>query len=225
MSVEALEARVIDHYASPGSASRYRGRWSARRGKRFNDWWERRMVKRLLAQIPGGGVAGTALDMPSGFGRLYDVLRGHAPRVVESDVSADMLGSAREGQSNGALGYVCGSGVDLPFVDRAFALVLSVRLAHHLHDARKRLRYVRELFRITDEWLIFTFSDAECPKQRRDLWRKPNGSASRRATLKRSDIQAVARESGFEIVGFRALAPHFSVQHFATARRIGAATS
>ena len=100
-----------EYLREPGYSERYRDtRFSTRSGPR-TDARERRALARLLAHP--AVERGLWLDMPSGAGRLSDLLPGEVVRV---DRDAQMLRAAGE-----RLPRACASGFALPFRAGSFA--------------------------------------------------------------------------------------------------------
>ena len=164
-----MEKHILDRYNSPQGAASYSGKFEKHWTERLNNRREQRLVRRILGQIPATDRAGLALDMPCGYGRLYPLVREVVPQVVEGDWSFHLLQTARQhlGERDTAdapRGFVRGTALAMPFADRAFDLVLSVRLSHHISSRDERHQHVREVLRISNKWVVFTYFDARSLK-------------------------------------------------------------
>lgn len=218
-----MDERILATYNSPEGADEYAIKFEKHWNERLNNVREQWLLRGLLKALPSGKLKGVALDMPCGYGRLFEILSERVERVVEGDWGFDMVRSARRNQvGRPALGYVRGTALQFPFRDRAFAVVLSVRLCHHIRDHGERRTYVRELFRIADQFVVFTYFDAATLKNRiRELQRRFRPKRQK-WTLTFDEVQAIAAEAGFEIVKTRLLSALFSGHRYVIARRIGA---
>ena len=98
-----------------------------------------------LRQVLDLPVTGQILDVGGGTGRVAQMLRGLADKVVILDESAPML---RQALLKG-LPATRGQAEWLPFPDGAFARILVVDAFHHLQDQQ---RAASELLRVLAPW-------------------------------------------------------------------------
>jgi len=188
----------LKFYDSPEGAEEYLDEYN-KAHRRLSDQRERRILTRWFTRIAS---IDYALDLPCGFGRYYGFLQAHAQRVIEADYSRDMVKAAQtRGGDAPPSGFRC-FGHEIPLRDRAVDLAFSMRLSHHLVDPATRRAHVRELFRVSDRWVVFSFFDHASFKNllRRartgvGLTRKPPKS-----TLRRAEVRAIAEESGFRVL-------------------------
>ena len=224
-----MDESTLARYNSPEGATDYSGKFERRWTERINDWNEQRLLRRLLRSASVEKVPGVALDLPCGCGRLYPIVHEIADRVVEGDWSFHMLSTARTAESNGrnlapALGYVRGTALKLPFGNRVFDFVLSARLCHHIREHGERITYVREIMRVSDRWLVFTYFDETSIKNRlRNFRRRFNGKRPK-WTLHPREVEALARAEGFEMVRSVWVSRLFSGHRYAVLRRKSAST-
>ncbi|MFQ5457002.1 MAG: class I SAM-dependent methyltransferase [Myxococcota bacterium] len=224
-----MDEKILDFYNSPEGAVDYSGKFQRHWTERVNDWHEQRMLRGLLRAAGVEKVPGYALDLPCGVGRLYPVVRDISARVVEGDWSFHMLSTARGVRLRGgppgpAAGYVRGTALDLPFGDNVFDFVLSVRLCHHIRDREERFHYVREILRVSRNWVVFTYFDETSLKNRwREFRRRWNKKRSK-WTLREEDIREIAGKHGFEIVQTRWLSRFFSGHRYVVLRKRGASS-
>jgi SAM-dependent methyltransferase len=220
-----MDQDILTRYNSPEGATDYSKKFERHWTERVNNWNEQRLLRRLLHSASILKLDGCALDLPCGYGRLYDILRGLGVSVVESDWSFHLLGAARSFHANGenllpAAGYVRATAFELPFRDRAFELVLSVRLCHHIREHEERLRYLREIMRVSRKWLIFTYFDTASIKNRtHELRRRVNGKRSK-WTLDSSEVKKVSQSAGFEVVESIWMSRFFSGHRYVLLHRV-----
>ena len=198
-------------WSTPGSGERYATtRWrSSRRAGR-----DPRLVARLLDRAGEG--AGLLLDAPCGAGRLGPVIRGRSARLVGLDLSASMLGAARE---HGMRDLVQGDLSRLPFADRSFDVVIACRILHHLHGEDTLSPVVSELVRVSRGLVLASFwDDASLPGlARRSGLRRGEGPGGRVHHPRRL-IRSVFEGAGSRILEFKSPLPLLSSQTFAVAR-------
>lgn len=219
-----MEKHILDRYNSAQGAASYSGKFEKHWTERFNNRREQQLVRRLLGQIPRTDLAGLALDMPCGYGRLYPLVREVAPRVVEGDWSFHLLHTARQylagrNPDTAPQGFVRGTALALPFADAAFDLVLSVRLSHHISSHDERHRYVREVLRVSKKWVLFTYFDAQSLKNVLHDLKRRFIHKREKWTLNAEEIAALAAEAGFEVVSSVPLSRLFSGHHYVSLRR------
>ncbi len=198
---DGLQRYAASRATERGAAS-YDTKYERELHKRISDSIERRVIARAFATAPGPYAS--ALDVPCGAGRITtEVARHIGGTLVEADFSPTMLGRAREhARSTGACGarrYVRLDALRLPFADRAFDLVFSARLSHHIGVEEDRERWLVELFRVARRTVIATVFDHYSLK---NIWRIARAPFSRKRgknTLKIARVRDLARQSGFEL--------------------------
>ncbi|MDH7498848.1 MAG: class I SAM-dependent methyltransferase [candidate division NC10 bacterium] len=116
---------------------------------------ERRAVAKALRRL---GKGSTILDLPCGTGRFASLLWERADRLVEADISLEMIQFARKRTNleRGILGFVRCDAEALPFRDGAFDCVLCFRFLPHLPLATRE-RVLRELARVSRGGLILDY--------------------------------------------------------------------
>lgn len=189
----------LKEYASAAGATEYLEEYD-KLHRKLSDRRERKMLDRWFERV---GQVSSALDLPCGWGRYLTYLQSHGARVVEADYSGSMVRMSHDKHAaSPALGGVRCFGHRIPLRDRAVELSFSMRLNHHLVDPAVRREHLRELFRVSGRWAMFTYFDHGSVKNllRRAraglrLTRKPPKS-----TLRRAEVLAIAAECGFRIV-------------------------
>jgi SAM-dependent methyltransferase len=201
----------------PDKAASYDTKYEREIHKRVSNWREKRLLSALLDAT---GRHARLLDVPCGAGRLSGILAGHADAVYEVDHSREMLKLCRRNACDHAPRLAEASVFQLPFADRAFDLVVSIRLSHHIPAREGRLDHLRELFRASRRFVLVTFFGEESVKNRmRNLWRKLGSGKRAKYALRLGEVEALAREHGFRIVTARGLSPVFSGHIFTLLER------
>ena len=216
-----MDKKILERYNSQEGADSYRAKFHRSWSERINNRHEQRLLARLLNRLPAGTLE-TALDIPCGYGRLFPLLREVAPRIVESDYSVFMLENARrfhQASGQAAEAYVQNDALQLQFQDRSFDLVLSVRLCHHIRDHAERIRYLREITRVSRSWVIFTYADAATAKNMLREVKRRVSSKRPKWTLRRMEVEKVAKEAGFEVHTSVPLSRVFSLHRYVLLRR------
>jgi len=141
------------HYRSVAIAEGYDSwRYDTPRGRRRN----RRdlgAIDRAVAEAARRGPPiASALDLPSGTGRLVPLLRQRAIAGVGADISIEMMRVARR-KYGAAVPLLQCNAEQIPHRDDAFDAVFSIRFLFHL-DRSARGRILREMRRVSRRWLI-----------------------------------------------------------------------
>ncbi len=203
----------------PEKAASYDKKYERQLHKRISDWREKRLLSALLGST---GRHELALDVPSGAGRLSEIIARHTATLCEVDYSLEMLRLCRRNASSYRPLAAVASVFQLPFGDLAFDLVVSIRLSHHIPDLEARRDHLRELFRVSRKFVLLTFFGEESWKNRlRNLYRRLGGRKRAKLTLSLQDVGDLARKAGFRIVNVRSLSSVFSGHFFTLLERQG----
>lgn len=216
-----MDEKRLRRYNSQEGADSYLGKFDRHWRERINNRNEQRLLQRLFTRFSAGAIE-TALDIPCGYGRLFPILQRVAPHVVESDYSGFMLQNARRyHEASGAVAadYVQNDALNLQFGDRAFDLVLSVRLCHHIRDHGERLQYLSEITRVSRCWVIFTYADSASLKNRLREIRRRVRPKRPKWTLKTKEVKETAEAAGFEVLESIPLSRLFSLHRYTILRR------
>lgn len=198
-------------WASDAAARRYAGE---RFGSARAESRDPRLVGRWLREL---GARGPTLDAPCGTGRLRAALESIGAPLVGLDSSLAMLAAAR---ASGVLRPVAGSVECLPFVDRAFEVVVCCRLLHHLRGRAELERAASELVRVSRRYVIASFWDsASLPALRLRLGLKAGEGPRGRRAIPRAEIEGAFERAGARCLGFRATLRFVSQQTFVVAER------
>ena len=224
-----MDKEILSRYNSSEGATDYTTKFQRHWTERVNNWNEQRLLKHLLRGVSIGSSGARALDLPCGYGRLYPVLHDLGASIVEADWSFHLLQAARglhadQPNSTPPTGYVRATALRLPFKDRTFGVVLSVRLCHHIRDHEERVAYLREIMRVSREWLVFTYFDSDSIKNRtHELRRRFNGKRSK-WTLALDEVQRLSSAAGFAVVESVWMSKFFSGHRYVLLRRLNPIT-
>jgi len=219
-----MEQHLLDKYNSTRGAISYRGKFQRHWNERLNNQNEQRLLRRLLARLEP---VEDALDLPCGYGRLYPAVQKKARRVVECDWSFHLLREAQGNpvRQNGAprpLGFVRATAMQLPYRERAFGLVLSVRLSHHIASHEERLAYLREILRVSSRYVVLTHFDTDSLKNHIHRAKLRYVSKRPKYTLSQEDITQTAAAMGFRVRKSIPLARLFSGHRYVLLERLPA---
>jgi hypothetical protein len=95
-----------------------------------------------------------------------------------------------------------------------------VRLCHHIREHHERLQYLRELMRVSREWLVFTYFDTDSIKNRTHEFRRRFNGKRSKWTLDSRAVKEVSRSAGFEIVQSIWVSRFFSGHRYLLLRRL-----
>ncbi len=220
-----MDQKILDRYRSEEGAHSYRSKFKKHWNERINDRHEQNLVAALLKSASQGKKFSSALDAPCGWGRLYPLVREVSERVVEGDVSQAMLDQAQiYHQTLDGLGqaddYVVCDAIKTDFPDRHFDLILSVRLSHHIREKSERLAYLRELLRVSNDSVLFTYFGENSLKNRLREFRRKFSNKRSKWTLSTEDIKKTTAECGYEVISQTPLSRLFSGHVYALLKRI-----
>ena len=101
----------------------------------------------------------SVLDLPCGTGRFTGHLARQGMRVIGGDISLQMMREAALSpgvQHANLIGFTQADAEQLPFRDRCFDCVMSIRFMFHV-DPTTRRRILREMDRISRRWMIIDY--------------------------------------------------------------------
>ncbi len=131
--------------SSAGYASRFAGKAGAHLLK---------VQAAAIAAVLRDCTPGTALDVGGGHGQLVDPLRrlGWSPTVFGSDPECER--NLRDLHGERDCPFVKGNLLELPFPDRSFDLVISVRLVSHVEAWEPLLA---QMCRVARNWVVIDY--------------------------------------------------------------------
>lgn len=197
------------HRYSDDQAQRYEAKRFRHVRGRAVDALEWLLLRRAVVRFERRyGSLHDVLDVPVGTGRMARRLAARGIEVTGLDASEDMLTVARN--AHVAQAYQVGRAEDLPFPDRSFDAVVSVRLFGHL-PAGAKAEVLQEFGRVARRGaIVFVAGRSRWLSLRRD-WRarrgKPSGAWHPVST---TDMRTLAADAGFHVMGTMYLLGPFS---------------
>jgi len=136
---------------------------------------EQRAVEKIFSALKD---CKTVLDVPSGAGRFLPALSGAGRRVIEMDVSLEILLHAAGRATKLKLDAVFAQGdaSRLPFGNDSVDAVFCNRLLHHILVKDERALILRELHRIARRTVVVSFFDYNAFGGIRKFLKKLKGS-------------------------------------------------
>lgn len=200
---EATRLRYQQNYQTVERASRYNEKYKKIWLKRLSTRREFQLLEELLATQLRSRVL---LDLPSGGGRLSPQLAPFADRLVEADIA---MGQILVGRKNPPLSspqiWMIASGFQIPLRDSSVDGVVCVRLSHHLPAKEERERLLKELIRVSRNFVIFSFFDYYSLKNRLRRARAFLNKKRPKNTMTVNELAKLARSSGGELMASPAL--------------------
>ncbi|OYT53474.1 MAG: hypothetical protein B6U72_05850 [Candidatus Altiarchaeales archaeon ex4484_2] len=141
-------------YQNTSVAERYeKVRFSSFMGK-FVDYLEKKTVINILKQHSND--IETILDLPCGTGRITKVLIESGFKVVDADISRDMINVSKKGIEVGKINSVVCDAEALPFRDNSFDCIVSIRFTGHV-PPQLRVGILNEMRRVTKKWIVISY--------------------------------------------------------------------
>lgn len=191
--------------------------------RRLNDKREHALLKRCLEIT---SPAETLADVGCGPGRFWPTLAdGDAGELYALDISQAMLVFARERYPDGTgslFRLAAGSVTALPFPDRAFDCVVSLRLLHHFGEPEARRRALAELARVSRGHVVvslWTDGNYKAWRRRKLESRRGRRSYANRHVVPRGVLAGDFAAAGLEPVAHFDLIPRYSQWRYYVLRR------
>jgi len=219
-----MDREILSHYNSPAGATDYVHKFERRWSERVNNWHEQRLLRNLLRSAGIDKLDGISLDLPCGYGRLHAIVRELGARVIEGDWSFSLLSAAKryhleQDRHELPAGYVRATALQLPFPDRAFEFVLSVRLSHHIREQHERIQHLREVMRVSRKWVVLTYFDSASVKNRNHDYRRRFNGKRAKWTLSFDEVQEFVQAEGFQLAQWAWISRFFSGHRYVLLRR------
>ena len=137
------------------------------------------------------------LDIPCGTGKLTEILRERSMLYVAADVSLEMI---QQIHCEGPLPLIQSDGMVLPFRDKSFDAVVSLRLIHRLPSEIKTL-FIRELMRVSGKYIIFSFPKYSLSRETLRRIKSSIGIVPDKMIMESiKGYSAMLNQNGFELV-------------------------
>ena len=156
---------------------------------------EQQIVADHVSQLSPGG---TVLDVPSGNGRMTQLIDRADLNVVAMDFAHEMLKAMelRKIEGGRGRGRVQGDVILLPLPDKSVDLVVNMRLMHHIADPAMQVRMYRQLARVTRGVVITTFWTTHCWRY---LRKRLLGKKVRGHPVSPDHFMSVCRQAGLVV--------------------------
>jgi ubiquinone/menaquinone biosynthesis C-methylase UbiE len=161
---------------------------------------EQRAVRKIFSKLPD---CKSVLDVPSGAGRFLANLAQENRRVIEMDVSAEILEFAKERASKSGIKaeFMQGDASRLPFQAESVDGVFCNRLLHHITSATERMTFLKEFHRVSRRYLVISFFDYQAFGGLRRLLKKLKGrKVDYKGQPTLDEFRAEVSQSGFRLL-------------------------
>jgi ubiquinone/menaquinone biosynthesis C-methylase UbiE len=171
--------------------------------RRMSHLRDEQMARKALALA---GDPGLVLDLPGGAGRFWPLLTEKAGRVIiGADNSEAMLHTACTMQPEEVVKRVrplqtSAFAIDLP--DNSVDSIFSMRLLHHIGEARDRAVLLKEFHRVTRDSVIVSLwvdGNFKAWKRRRTEQSRGQQGYQNRFVLPAATVEAEFKQAGFQI--------------------------
>ena len=199
-------------------------RWSTLRQRWSNRRDLQAIAKAISAATALHGHIRSALDIPCGTGRLFQLLSSRRIRVAGADLSLEMMKVARGKSevSHPIHGYIRCEVEGLPFRENRFDAVLSIRFLLHLPMEIRR-KALKEMARVSQQWVILDYRHRYTLKYWLKQFQWKLGLSSKRYyRLSRDDIEKDFQEAQLELVRIFPVLHMFSDKWVILGRKIQA---
>lgn len=174
----------------------------SRRG-RYLDGFERRIVTRVLSQLPPGS---HVVDVPCGDGRMTDLILSLGHKVT----SIDLVRQGRWANPAEPLPMITGSIFEMPLAAGAADLCLTVRLLHWF-TMDEIDRALREIHRVAPRALVTFYNRNSLRILRKRLYGHDHKHAK---SYSYGEVCAAARRNGFRVVAHYPMLSFFFQNQF-----------
>jgi SAM-dependent methyltransferase len=205
---EKRKAYWKEGYQDPDKVAQYDAIRFLGGRKSWNNKTVWKAVRKALRRAGGGKIPATVIDAPAGTGRFTRELQDEGIRLVNLDLSGQMLGVLRKNYGPGL--EVIGNLNQPPMAMVPDSAVLVLRLMQHL-ESHERVEAMRGLTRISP-WAVISFYPARHIKHISRRLRKALGLFKREMRRNYPNVQIIreAEEAGWEVVAIRPAARFFS---------------
>lgn len=188
--------------------------------QRLVDWRERRILSKIIKRIREN--SSLVLDVPCGYGRFSRLFLEKSFSLVSSDLSFYMVKRTKEkiGQADRLFGVTADAKEGLPFKDRIFRILFSMRFFHHVHQSKDRESILEEYYRVISGWVILSFYQKNALHfLQRKLRKKIKGSKTQIKMISRREFQKEVMQTGFTIIKLYPLFWGFHAHHIALLKK------
>ncbi|MFC1668284.1 class I SAM-dependent methyltransferase [Chlamydiota bacterium] len=197
MKQKKFEIDAAKYYQNSKIASNYDSeRFTSLSGKTFN-FLEKRKLSKIIDKLDTINIV---LDAPCGTGRITELLLKKGFTVTGGDISREMIDVAAKklNQYRTKINFqnidLTNTGVPDNYFDASFC----IRLLPHL-PSNKRIAILRELKRITNKYVIVTYSYSNLWLRLRRLFKVVLKQGFVKNALAKNELQNEINEAGLSI--------------------------
>lgn len=213
-SQASIQQRIVK--GSDYAGLRYKQRELERTRKHYA---ELKLVRSVFKYVAAGS---SVLDAPCGTGRMTLLLQSLGYHCTGADLGDGVLAIAREDAqaANTGATIVKQDIMHMDFEDRHFDAVLCFRLIHHFPDADMRENLVRELCRVSDQYVAISYmSHASWNATRLKLRAMLGGRRAKKYPASAAEMNSYFARQGFTLVADECRLPLLNSLHLALYRR------
>ncbi len=176
---------------------------------------EHRIMYKLLrkAHIENGHI----LNVPCGFGRFTAILNAFNLKILYFDLHPKMVKRCREQFETNGHSFMNGTIRKLPFKNRCFDAIMTIRFFHHYFDDHDRLLMLRELQRVSKKYVIVTYYKTSFLHT---IIKKFNNRGNRIIMLKRKQFYKELETAGLKPIMEKSPLPFLHAQRFLLLEKI-----
>jgi len=155
---------------------------------------QQQIVADQVSQLASGS---TVLDVPSGNGRMTQLLNRDDLNVIAMDFDHQMLKAMDRRRIDGRSSFrVRGDVIHLPLPDKSVDLVINMRLMHHIADPAMQVRMYRQMRRVVRGPIVTSFWTTHCWRYVR---KRVLGKRIRGHPVTPDHFRSVCRQAGLAI--------------------------
>jgi ubiquinone/menaquinone biosynthesis C-methylase UbiE/uncharacterized protein YbaR (Trm112 family) len=167
----AKSADYQSRFQQLGVAQQYNESFIKRGRKEQRTRREIDILQGLLGRV---GRVDTAINIPSGGGRLSGPLDAATTTLIEMDSSLDQLSYGKQHSTLSGGYWIQASALHIPLKNDSVDVAVCARLSHHLPGESERRRLLSELLRVSRRFVVISFVDKHSLKNAsRYLRRRP----------------------------------------------------
>ncbi len=200
---------------SPGGIRKYEKKRYRHFDQKLINWLEHRIIHKLLqkAHIKNG----TILNVPCGFGRFTTILNAFNLKILFFDLHPKMVKRCSEQFEANGHAFLNGTIRSLPFKDRCFDAIMTIRFFHHYFDDNDRLLMLRELQRVSKKYVILTYYKSSLMHA---IIKKLNNRGNRIVMFSRKKFYGELLKAGLKPISEKSPLPFLHAQRFLLLEKI-----